>query len=80
MTPNEKPPLFTELSPEKAASLNGGYYVTYPCYPSKPWGAAYYPYYRSRSYSSYSTSKAYPAYQSASFKSAATRLDAVLFE
>ena len=77
MTPNEKPPLFTELSPEKAASLNGGYYVTYPCYPSKPWGAAYYPYYRPRSYS---TSKTKPTYKSASFESAATRLDAVLFE
>ena len=77
MTPNEKPPLFTELSPEKAASLNGGYYVTYTCYPSKPWCAAYYPYYRPRSYS---TSKTKPTYKSASFESAATRLDAVLFE
>lgn len=78
MTRNEKPLLFTELTTEKAAALNGGYDVNYPYYHcSKPWGAAYYPYYRSRSYS---TSKAYPAYKSASFKSAATRLDAVLFE
>lgn len=78
MTPNEKPPLFTELTPEKAASLNGGYYVKSPYYYcSKPWGAVYYPYYRPRSYS---TSKTKPTYKSASFKSAATRLDAVLFE
>lgn len=77
MTRNEKPLLFTELTTEKAAALNGGY-VNSPYYHcSKPWGAAYYPYYRSRSYSA---SKAYPAYKSASFKSAATRLDAVLFE
>lgn len=78
MTRDEKPLLFTELTAEQAAALNGGYQVKYRYYRhSKPWGAAYYPYHRSRAYSA---SKAYPAYKSASFKSAATRLDAVLFE
>ena len=78
MTHNEKPLLFTELTDEKAASLNGGYDVKYRYYHcSKPWGAAHHSYYRSRSYSA---SKAYPVYKSASFKSAATRLDAVLFD
>ncbi len=78
MTRNEKSLLFTELTAEKAATLNGGYDVKSPYYHcSKPWGAAYYPYYRSRSYSA---PKADPTYNSASFKSAATRLEAVLFE
>ena len=78
MTRNENSLLFTELTAEKAASLNGGYHVKYRYnHRSKPWGAGYYPYSRSQSYSA---SKAYPAYKAASFKSAATRLDAVLFE
>lgn len=66
----QKSSLFTDLAPETAATVNGGY-----C--SKPWGAAYYPSYRSQSYPA---SKVYPASQSPSFEKAATRLDAVLFE
>jgi dipeptidase len=63
---------FTELSAEQAAAVNGGHYqrLRYsPC--SKPWGAAYETAYRPQSYT---------AYQPASFRSAARRFDAALFE
>ena len=64
----ERSSLFTELTPEKATAVNGGYNC------SKPWGAAYYSLNASRSYS------AYRAYRAPSFEKAASRLDAVLFE